>query len=77
MDKVVKIQSQPAKYDVFYRTEASSVISNVTQYRIAENCVHHAHCFLCLSLSVTMDRKKFIMLFSYHNVIEMGLKLEE
>ncbi len=30
-----------------------------------------------LSLSITKDRKKIIMLFSYHNVMEMGLKLEE
>ncbi len=30
-----------------------------------------------LSLSITMDRKKIIMWFSYHNVVEMGLKLEE
>ncbi len=30
-----------------------------------------------LSLSITMDRKKVIMLFSYHNVMEVGLKLEE
>ncbi len=29
-----------------------------------------------LSLSITMDRKKIIM-FSSHNVLEMGLKLEE
>ncbi len=29
-----------------------------------------------LSLSITMDREKIIM-FSYHNVMEMGLKLEE
>ncbi len=28
-----------------------------------------------LSLSITMDRKKIIM-FSYRNVMEMGLKLE-
>ncbi len=31
----------------------------------------------CLSLSITMDRKKIIMLFSYYNVMKMGLKLEE
>ncbi len=30
-----------------------------------------------LSLSITIDRKNIIMLFSYHNVMEMGLKLEE
>ncbi len=30
----------------------------------------------CLLLSITMDRKKIIMLFSYHNVMKMGLKLE-
>ncbi len=30
-----------------------------------------------LSLTITMDRKNIIMLFSYHNVMEMGLKLEE
>ncbi len=30
-----------------------------------------------LSLSITMDRKKLIMLFSYHNVMEMGLNLKE
>ncbi len=30
-----------------------------------------------LLLSITMDKKKIIMLFSYHNVMEMGLKLEE
>ncbi len=29
-----------------------------------------------LSLSITMDRKKIIMLFSYRNVMEVGLKLE-
>ncbi len=29
-----------------------------------------------LSLSITMGKKK-IMMFSYHNVMEMGLKLEE
>ncbi len=28
--------------------------------------------FPYLSLSVTMDRKKIIMLFSYYNVMEMG-----
>ncbi len=30
-----------------------------------------------LSPSITMDREEIIMLFSYHNVMEMGLKLEE
>ncbi len=30
-----------------------------------------------LSLSITTDRKKIVMLFSYHNAIETGLKLEE
>ncbi len=30
-----------------------------------------------LLLSTTMDRNKIIMLFSYLNVMEMGLKLEE
>ncbi len=30
-----------------------------------------------LSQSITMDRTKIIMLFSYDNVMEMGLKLEE
>ncbi len=30
-----------------------------------------------LSLSITMDRKKIIMIFLYHNAMEMGLKLEE
>ncbi len=31
----------------------------------------------CLSLSIAMGRKKIIMLFSYHNVMETELKLEE
>ncbi len=30
-----------------------------------------------LLLYITKNRKKIIMLFSYHNVMEMGLKLEE
>ncbi len=30
-----------------------------------------------LSLSITMGRKKIIMLFSYHNVMETVLKLEK
>ncbi len=30
-----------------------------------------------LSLSLIMDRINIIMLFSYNNVMEMGLKLEE
>ncbi len=30
-----------------------------------------------LSLSVTMDWKKIIALFSYHNAMETGLNLEE
>ncbi len=30
-----------------------------------------------LSLSITIDREKIIMFFSYHNVMKMGLKLEE
>ncbi len=30
-----------------------------------------------LLLSITMEMKKNIMLFSYHNVMELGLKLEE
>ncbi len=29
------------------------------------------------SLSIIMDGEKIIMLFSYHNVMETGLKLEE
>ncbi len=29
-----------------------------------------------LSLSITLDRKKLMMFYSYHNMREMGLKLE-
>ncbi len=76
MDKTAKIQSQPAKYNVFCGTEASSIISSVTQYRITENFDCYTHCSLLITIYY-YGQEKIIILFSYHNAMEMGLKLEE
>ncbi len=76
MDKIAKILSQPTKYNVFCGTEASSIISSVIQYRITKNCDCHTLCSSLITIYYYIW-KKIRMLFSYHNVMEMGLKLEE
>ncbi len=76
MDKISKIRSQPAKCNVFCGTEASNVISSVTQYRITKNCDHHTHCSLLITIHY-YGGGKIIILFSYHNVTKTRLKLEE
>ncbi len=73
MDKIAKIRSQPAKYNVFCRTEAGGIISSVTKYRISKNCDHP----IIVPYLLSITGKKIIMLFSYHNAMEMKLKLEE
>ncbi len=50
MDKIAKIWSQPAKYNVFCGTEASSIISSVTRYRITKNWDHHPRCSLLITI---------------------------
>ncbi len=44
MDKIAKIPSQRAKYNVFYGTEASSIINSYTLYTITKNCDRYTHC---------------------------------
>ncbi len=74
MDKIAEIWSQSAKYNVFCGTETASlaVLTNTELLKIAII----AQTVPYFSLSITMGMKE-IMLFSYHNVMEMGLKLEE
>ncbi len=71
MDKIAKIRSQTPKYNVFCGTEASSIVSNITQNIITKNCDHHTRCSSLITIHY------YIMLFSYHNVMKTGLKLEE
>ncbi len=58
----------------FGGTEASSIILAVLP---STESLKIAIIVPFLSLSITINRKKIIMLFSYHNVMEMVLKLEE
>ncbi len=71
MDKIAKIWSQPAKYNVFcgMKLAVSLAVLHCTEsLKIAIITLIIPY----LSLSITMDRKKIIMLFSYHNAMEMG-----
>ncbi len=73
MDKIAKIRSQPAKWDAFCGIEVSlAVLSSTEKLKMVIITLIVPY----LSLSITMDRKK-IMLFSRHNAMEMGLKLEQ
>ncbi len=74
MDKLAKIWSQSVKYNVFCRTEAIGIISSVNQYRIIMIVTLIVPRW---SLSIKINGEKIITLFSYYNVVEMGLKLEE
>ncbi len=76
MHKIAKIRSQPAKYNVFAELKLAislAVLSTTESLKIAIITLIVPY----LSLSITMDREKIIMLFSYHNAMEMVLKLEE
>ncbi len=75
LDKKGKIRSQSAKYNVFCGPEASSIISSVTLYRITKNCNCHTLCSSLITIH-HYGQEKIIMLFSFYNVMEMGLKLE-
>ncbi len=72
MDKIPKIRSQPAENIVFCGTEASSIISSVTQYRITKNCDSHTRGSSFITIRITLGKKKIIMLFQYHNMMETG-----
>ncbi len=76
MDKIVKIRSQSAKYNVISGTKASSIINSVTQYRITRNYDRHTYYSSLITIHY-YGQEKIMMSFSYHNVMETGLKLEE
>ncbi len=63
MDKIVKIRTQLAKYNVFCGTEASSIISSVTQYRITKNYDHHTHCSSLMTIHYCRQEKNYYVVF--------------
>ncbi len=75
MDKILKIRSNHSQQKILYVAELKSAVSlavlPITEsLKIAVVTLIVPH----LSLSITMDRKKIILLFSYNNVMKMELK---
>ncbi len=63
MDKIAKIRSQPVKYNLFCVTEASSIISSVTQYRITKNCDRYTHCSSLITIHYYGQEKNYNVVF--------------
>ncbi len=74
MDKKRTNSTTVAKYNVFWGTDASSIISNVTQYINTKNCDRHTHCFSLITVHYYGQGKKYNVVF-ITNVMETGLKL--
>ncbi len=62
-DKIGKIRSQLAKCNVFCGTEASSIISSVTQYRIAKNCDRLTLCSSHITIHYYGQEKNYNAVF--------------
>ncbi len=68
INKIDKIRSVPAKYNVFYITEASSIICCVAQYRVTKNSVT----LIVPRLSLSIKKKKGVVRWDLEGPISSG-----